>query len=96
VTSVICDAVARRVTADAPVNLAFGTRRSLLDVIAVLERVVDRELDRRHIDPRPGDVRDSQADNARLRALFPDVAVSDFEADLGATVDWFRAADSAP
>lgn len=90
VTAVICEAIARRVTADGPVNLAFGSRQSLVDVIGVMERVFGHNLDRRHVDPRPGDVRDSQADSARLLALFPAVQPPDFEASLRATVEWFR------
>ena len=46
---------------------------SLLEVIAELERILGRPLERRHTDPRAGDVRDSQADTHRLQALFPAV-----------------------
>jgi UDP-glucose 4-epimerase len=45
----------------------------------------------RHVDPRPGDVRHSQADATRLLALFPDVAPTDLADALRATVAWFRA-----
>ena len=42
VTGVLTDAIVRRVTSDEPVNLAFGTRVTLLDVIAQLEAIVGR------------------------------------------------------
>jgi UDP-glucose 4-epimerase len=91
VTDVIADAVARTVTSPEPVNLAFGTRTDLLGLIAALEAVVGAELPVEHVEPRPGDVRDSQADSARLLALFPDVVPTDLADALRATVAWFRA-----
>lgn len=88
VTAVLTEAVVRRVTDPEPVNLAFGSRVSLLDLIGRLEYVLDRPLPRRHGDPRPGDVRDSQADQTRLRRLFPDVTPVDLDLGLRATVAW--------
>lgn len=90
VVAVIVDALTRRVTSSTPVNLAFGTRHSLLQVIEHLERTLGRPLDRRHVSPRPGDVRDSQADQSRLRSLFPDVNPVPFTGGLARTVDWFQ------
>ena len=90
VVGVLADAVARRVTAPAPVNLAFGTRTSLLELVARLERILGRPLPVEHTEARPGDVRDSQADSARLASLFPDAVPVDFDRALAATLDWFR------
>jgi UDP-glucose 4-epimerase len=90
VTAVLTDAVLRRVTSPGPVNLAFGTRVSLLDLIARLEGIIGRPLPRVHGEPRAGDVRDSQADTTRLHELFPDVEAVDLESGLKATVAWFR------
>ncbi len=47
-------------------------------------------IERAHIDPRAGDVRDSQADQTRLRSLFPDLVPVGLEDGLARTVDWFR------
>lgn len=91
VTAVLADALRRRVTNPTPVNLAFGSRLSLLDVIELLERVVDRPLEITHLPERHGDVRHSQADRTLLAELFPRVRRTDFEEALRATVDWFRA-----
>ncbi len=74
-----------------PVNLAFGTRVSLLELIDVLGKVLGRDLERHHTEPRSGDVRDSQADQTRVRAMFPDVEPVGLEEGLRATVEWFRA-----
>jgi UDP-glucose 4-epimerase len=91
VCAVIVDAVRRRVANDRPVNLAFGTRRTLLDVVDTLSEMVGTPLERMHASARPGEVRHSQADQARLRALFPDVEPISFHAGLDATISWFRA-----
>lgn len=88
--AVVVDALRRRVSSDRPVNLAFGTRRTLLEVVDELSDVLGRPLERVHTAARPGDVRDSQADQTRLRELFPDIAPVDFTEGLGATLDWFE------
>lgn len=89
VTAVLTDAVLRRVTELEPVNLAFGTRVSLLELIAHLEAMLGTPLTRAHTEPRAGDVRDSQADQARLRHLFPGIEPIGLERGLRATLDWF-------
>ncbi|MFB7475968.1 NAD-dependent epimerase/dehydratase family protein [Kitasatospora sp. NPDC056184] len=90
VTQVITEAVLRRVVHADPVNLAFGTRTSLLELIGELESVLGRPVEVAHVDPRPGDVRDSQADNTRLRELFPDVTPVPLREGLERTAAWFR------
>jgi UDP-glucose 4-epimerase len=89
VTAVITEAICRRVSDARPVNLAFGTRVSLLDVIGSLEEVLGRRLEVDHQPPRAGDVRASQADTARLLERFPTVEPAPFEVGLRRTVDWF-------
>ncbi|MFD9597266.1 NAD-dependent epimerase/dehydratase family protein [Kitasatospora sp. NPDC059973] len=90
VTEVITEAVLRRVVHADPVNLAFGTRTSLLELVGTMESVLGRPVAVTHTDPRPGDVRDSQADNARLRELFPDVRPVALREGLERTAEWFR------
>lgn len=96
VASVITEAVGRRVSSAQPVNLAFGSRVSLLEVVTLLEKLLDRELRLEHLPSRPGDVRDTQADQTRLRALFPDVVPVDLETGLRATIDWFGTLPAPP
>ncbi|WP_422739388.1 NAD-dependent epimerase/dehydratase family protein [Micromonospora sp. WMMD729] len=88
VTSVIVDAIVRRVSTTDVVNLAFGARVSLLDIIAELEDIMGRPLPVVHEPPRPGDVRDSQADCGRLRELFPSVRPVPLRTGLEQTVSW--------
>jgi len=90
VTTVLAEAVVGRVTHPDPVNLAFGSRVSLLDLLAELESILGHRLDRVHTDPRTGDVRDSQADTTRLRGLFPDIAPVSLAEGLRGTVTWFQ------
>lgn len=90
VVGAITDAVVRKVSSPSPVNLAFGTRVTLLDAIAELESIVGHPVERVHTDNRAGDVPHSQADTARLRELFPDVQATPFADGLRATVDWMR------
>jgi len=89
-TAVVADALLRQVTSADPVNLAFGSRITLLDVIDELERILGRRLDREHTANRVGDVPHSQADNTRLRSLFPEIEPIPFDAGLRATVEWMR------
>jgi UDP-glucose 4-epimerase len=90
VVEVICEALERRITSPTPVNLAFGSRHSLLEVITLLEGLLGHEVAIHHIAPRAGDVRDSQADSARLRALFPTVRPTPLEEGLNKTLAWTR------
>jgi UDP-glucose 4-epimerase len=89
VVRVIASALQRRVASPGPVNLAFGTRRSIIEILEALEALVG-PIDREHLPERPGDVRHSQADSRRLRELFPDIGPDDFMAGLAATVDWMK------
>ncbi|MHB8465487.1 MAG: NAD-dependent epimerase/dehydratase family protein [Acidimicrobiales bacterium] len=90
VTRVLVEAVRRRVTSAEPVNLAFGERRSILELLADLECVMARPIRRRHAPPRPGDVRDSQADPTALLRLFPTSEQVPMREALATTVSWFR------
>jgi UDP-glucose 4-epimerase len=90
VCSVISEAVQRQVSSTEPVNLAFGTRTNLLEVIELIEDLLGHAVKVERTDPRVGDVPHSQAANDRLRELFPDVEPVDLRTGLTATIDWFR------
>ena len=93
VCAVLGDAIERRVSDPEPVNLAFGSRVTLLELIAELEQIMGRPLPAEHQPTRPGDVPHSQADTARLRTLFPDVEPVPLVEGLRTTVDWFRSGE---
>ena len=93
VVSVIVDAIQRRVSHLEPLNLAFGQKITLLEVISELEVILDRKLPVDFQPSRVGDVARSQADSSALRRLFPDIMPSDFADGLRATADWFESTE---
>jgi len=95
VADIIIDAIQRRVTSADPVNLAYGTRHSLLEVIGQLESILGESVKLEHQPSRAGDVPHSQADSSLLRSLFPDTDPVPFQKGLTATVDWFRSTTTA-
>ena len=90
VTSVIDDALNRRVAFAEPVNLALGTRTDLLTLIATLETVLGRPLDREHGPRRAGDVDHSEADATRLHELFSRIEPVTLVDALAKTVAWYE------
>jgi UDP-glucose 4-epimerase len=90
VARTIADAVQRRVTSDGPVNLAFGSRVTLLELLDRLENLLGGSIERIHTERRPGDVPHSQADSARLSGLFPAVAPVHLDEGLAETAAWMR------
>ncbi|MGW0067197.1 NAD-dependent epimerase/dehydratase family protein [Streptosporangium sandarakinum] len=96
VTDVLVDAAVRRVTSRRPVNLAFGTRVSLLYLRRLLSEVLDRPIEADFLPPRTGDIRESQASPDLLRDLFPDVRPVPLEDGLRMTAAWFDPAAVPP
>ncbi|MFG3689955.1 NAD-dependent epimerase/dehydratase family protein [Micromonospora sp. NPDC047740] len=94
VAQVLVAAVTRRVSVPDVINLAFGTRTSLLELITELEEVLGRKVEVTHDQARPGDVRDSQADGSTLRSLFPDIQPVPLRAGIEATVTWRMGQDT--
>jgi nucleoside-diphosphate-sugar epimerase len=82
----VADAVAATVAAaesgapGRPYNIAGGCQASVLDVVATLERLVGRSLERDHVEPMPGDPRKTGADISAARqdlAYAPSVSLED-------------------
>ena len=90
VCRILLDAAERRLTHAEPVNLAFGTNTTLLELVKGIEEAAGRPAEVMHREPRPGDVKHSQADNTVLRSLFPDVRPVSLEQGLAETIDWFK------
>ncbi|MGJ9411598.1 NAD-dependent epimerase/dehydratase family protein [Aeromicrobium sp. CF4.19] len=89
VAELITSALLQRTTSP-PCNLAFGTRTSLLDIVKLIETTLGHSIDVEHVEERPGDVKHSQADNSRLRALFGEVAPTPLPTGLSNTAEWMR------
>ncbi len=90
VVKVLADAAHRRVRSSTPVNLAFGGRISIRDLIAVIESELGEPVRIDNRPPRPGDVPHSQADASAMTALFPDIDEVPLEKGLADTIAWFR------
>lgn len=90
VCAVLAAAVRRRTASDGPVNLAFGTRTSLRELIDVIATEAGVEIEIEQRPPRIGDVHASQADSALVRRLFPEVEPVDLRVGLRTTIEWFR------
>ncbi|MDE8668147.1 NAD-dependent epimerase/dehydratase family protein [Pseudarthrobacter sp. H3Y2-7] len=89
VTDAITKSALRTVTSETPVNLAFGTRTSLNGVVALLQELHGSPIKVQYVDPRPGDVKHSQASSALLTSLLPDVVQPDFVHALKEVYDWY-------
>ncbi len=71
-------------------NVGCGDRTSLLDLLGELRALIGARVATRHVEPRAGDVRDSQADIEAARRAFgyePSVGLRE---GLARTVDWYR------
>lgn len=72
-------------------NVACGDRHSLLEIATIFGRFMGRELKRRHIEPRRGDVRHTQASIDRIVSRTGYKPTVGFEDGLRKTYDWFKA-----
>jgi UDP-glucose 4-epimerase len=95
VVTVLADAALGGITSPEPVNLAFGSRITITELTERVANAVSLPVEIRHGPARPGDVRDSQAANDRLRKLFPDVTPTGLDEGLDQTVAWFQAQSAA-
>ncbi|MGV2982235.1 NAD-dependent epimerase/dehydratase family protein [Microbacterium sp. AGC85] len=90
VCAAIWSAVERRLMLPDPVNLAFGTSTTLLDLIAIISAEVGQSFTIEHVESRIGDVRASQSDGLRLQEHFPSVRAVPLADGIASTVRWFR------
>ena len=78
---------------DAPgraINVGAGGRHTLLDVVDALEQALGTRLPLRHADPRPGDVRHSQADISQALTILGYAPRVSFFEGLKRTVSWWQ------
>ena len=72
-------------------NVGCGDRISLLDMIAMLESLLGRKLERRHAPTRGGDVLHTLADVSKAKRLMGYTPQVDFAEGFRRTVEHFRA-----
>lgn len=71
-------------------NLATGASITLLDLVALLNRLMGTQIAPIHAPERPGDIRHSGAAIDRARDLLDFSPVIDFETALANTIAWYR------
>jgi UDP-glucose 4-epimerase len=70
-------------------NVGCGSRTSLLEIIALLERMLRRPLTKKHLARRAGDVPHTLADIGQAKSDFGYEPLVEFEEGLGRTVQFF-------
>jgi nucleoside-diphosphate-sugar epimerase len=78
------------------INVACGTRISLNELLRVMNTIVGTNLQAIYKEARAGDVKDSQADITKAKALLGYTPIVPFEEGLQHTLDWCRAERGAP
>ena len=92
VVSVIHDALTRRVSWERPVNLAFGDRISINELVTLVGGFFPSGVTVEHGPARPGDVRNSRNDPTLLRKIFPNVEPAPLQEGLASVVWWLSSA----
>jgi UDP-glucose 4-epimerase len=77
------------------INVANGGRVSLNELLRVMSRIVGKPAQPVYQERRAGDVRDSQADISKARALLGFTPKVSLEEGLRNTLDWCRAERAA-
>jgi UDP-glucose 4-epimerase len=90
VCNVLLKTCERRLSDVEPINLAFGTSTTLIDLVAQIETVAGRPAKVEHREARAGDVPHSQAANAKLVSRFPGIEPVSLDVGLAETVAWFK------
>jgi UDP-glucose 4-epimerase len=72
------------------INVATGGRVSLRELFDAVRTRVDVDVEPVLDEPRPGDVRDSQADITKARRLLGYEPTVSFDEGLGRTIAWYR------
>ena len=77
-------------------NVATGASHTLLDLVAVLNRLIGTDLAPVHLDARVGDVQASLADISRARDVLDYEPFVPWDEGLRRTIDWLSARRGAP
>ncbi len=71
------------------INVATGGRISLNDLYRKMRDIAGGTTEPTHVEPRPGDVRDSQADISKAKRLLGYEPIVSFEEGLSRTIAWY-------
>jgi UDP-glucose 4-epimerase len=87
VVDILTISIEKSITHAEPINLAFGNRISLNQIIVELEKNFSN-LNVTYKEPRKGDIKDSQNDSTLIKYLFPEVIPKNFYEALFETKEW--------
>jgi UDP-glucose 4-epimerase len=93
VVDVAISAMENKVTTQGAVNLAYGNRIFLSEVVDLLRSEFPK-LEVNSLPIRAGDVKESQNSPELLKSLFPDITPYQFKDALKETIGWLRAEGS--
>ena len=77
------------------INVATGGRVSLNQLFAAIRTLTGANVEPAYADPRPGDVRDSQADITKAKQLLGYAPSVTFEEGLRRTLEWYESTRAA-
>jgi UDP-glucose 4-epimerase len=89
VVDIAISAMENKVTTQGAVNLAYGNRIFLSEVVDLLRSEFPK-LEVNSLPIRAGDVKESQNSPELLKSLFPDITPYQFKDALKETIDWLR------
>ncbi len=89
VVQIITSCILNKVLHPEPVNLAYGNKISLNQVVELLRKTFP-DLKVKYLSSRKGDVLHSENDPKLLKSLYPDITVDSFNTSLQETINWFK------
>jgi UDP-glucose 4-epimerase len=89
VVDIAMTAMKEKVITEGAMNLAYGNRIFLNDVIEILKKHFP-DLQVNYRENRLGDVKESQNSPTLLKSLFPAISPKPFEVALAETIDWLK------
>jgi UDP-glucose 4-epimerase len=89
VVQIIASCILNKVLHPDPVNLAYGNKISLNQVVELLRKNFP-DLKVNYLPQRKGDVLHSENDPKLLKSLYPDILADKFENSLQETINWFK------
>ncbi len=89
VCEILLQSCLRNITSNHPVNLAFGEKIRLVEVIDEIRRYFP-DFEVQYEKERNGDIRDSQNDPTRLKEHFPNIDPTPFASGFMDTMNWIK------
>lgn len=89
VVRVIVTAIQNKINSPSAINLAFGKKISLNEIIGLL-RSIEPDFNVEYLPARSGDIKNSLSDGVLIKDKFPEVISTDFKYNLETTFNWIK------